>query len=53
MSINYFHISLALFPIFFSCSILQIKMSGKSSNPVITWAGNGILATATGESIVR
>ena len=23
-------------------------MSGKSSNPVITWAGNGILATATG-----
>ncbi len=28
-------------------------MSGKSNAPVMTWAGNGVLATATGEGIVR
>ena len=28
-------------------------MSGRSEKPDITWAAKGILATATGESIIR
>jgi len=28
-------------------------MSGRGDNPMIIWAGKGILATATGEGAVR
>ncbi|XP_059152845.1 intraflagellar transport protein 140 homolog [Physella acuta] len=33
--------------------ILKVKLSGKSENPTFIWAGKGILATATGETVVR
>ncbi|KAH9494870.1 hypothetical protein Btru_015870 [Bulinus truncatus] len=33
--------------------ILKVKLSGKTENPIFIWAGKGILATATGESVVR
>ncbi|GFS01827.1 intraflagellar transport protein 140 homolog [Elysia marginata] len=33
--------------------ILKVKMSGRSDKPMFIWAGKGVLATATGESMVR
>ena len=32
---------------------LQVKLSGKSEDADIIWAGKGLLATATGEMVVR
>lgn len=34
-------------------SSLQVKLSGKSDNPDTIWAGKGVLATCTGESVLR
>ncbi|CAL1531559.1 unnamed protein product [Lymnaea stagnalis] len=33
--------------------ILKVKLSGKSENPSFIWAGKGLLATATGELVIR
>lgn len=33
--------------------VIKVKLSGKSDDPDFTWAGSGILATATGESVIR
>ena len=32
---------------------VQVKLSGRSDHPDIIWAGKGILATCTGESVIR
>ena len=32
---------------------LQVKLSGRTEQPSITWAGKGVLASASGEMIVR
>ncbi|OWF41021.1 intraflagellar transport protein 140 homolog [Mizuhopecten yessoensis] len=33
--------------------LMRVKMSGRGENPVICWAGKSIVATATGEGVVR
>jgi len=30
-----------------------VKLSGKGDRPSVCWAGSGVLATATGESVIR
>ena len=32
---------------------VQVKLSGKPDNADMIWAGKGILATCTGESVIR
>jgi hypothetical protein len=34
-------------------SFFQVKLSGRGDKPVIDWAGKGILATSTGEGVIR
>ena len=34
-------------------SYFQVKLSGRGDKPVVNWAGKGILATATGEAMIR
>ncbi|KAK3579473.1 hypothetical protein CHS0354_028282 [Potamilus streckersoni] len=36
-----------------SREVLKVKLSGRGENPVIVWAGKCVLATATGEGVVR
>ncbi|ELT94193.1 hypothetical protein CAPTEDRAFT_114177 [Capitella teleta] len=33
--------------------ILKVKLSGRSDHPDVIWAGKGLLATCTGESVIR
>jgi len=32
---------------------VQVKLSGRGDKPVLDWAGKGILATSTGEGVIR
>ena len=32
---------------------LQVKLSGRADQPSIIWVGKGVLASASGESVVR
>ncbi|XP_052833890.1 intraflagellar transport protein 140 homolog [Octopus bimaculoides] len=33
--------------------LMKVKLNGKSENPCIVWAGKGMLAMASGESVIR
>ncbi|XP_053388212.1 LOW QUALITY PROTEIN: intraflagellar transport protein 140 homolog, partial [Mercenaria mercenaria] len=33
--------------------MMKVKLSGRGDKPVIDWAGKGILATSTGEGVIR
>lgn len=33
--------------------VMKVKLAGRSSKPDVTWAGDGVLAMAMGESQVR
>ncbi|XP_052768007.1 intraflagellar transport protein 140 homolog [Mya arenaria] len=33
--------------------MMKVKLSGRGEKPVIDWAGKGILATSTGEGVIR
>ncbi|KAK7004477.1 intraflagellar transport protein 140 [Biomphalaria glabrata] len=33
--------------------IMKVKLSGRTENPLFIWAGKGVLATVTGETVIR